>query len=124
MNILIVDDSHAIRSDMENIIKETNHTLFKAKDGAEGLAELATKDFDIVIADLNLPRLDGLTMIAFYLKIRDQGVKKIMLTGMEITPELRDKGLAIGIDAWMQKPLKEKVVIKALDDIQKIIANE
>ena len=59
-----------------------------ARDGGQGLAELAIKKFDIVIADLNLPRMDGLTVIEFYLKLKEEKIPKIMLT-TEITSDLK-----------------------------------
>jgi len=116
MNILFVDDSQAIVEEMKEIIEETEHKLIIAKDGAAGLAELAITKFDLVIADLNLPRMDGLTMIEFYLKLKEEKIPKIMLT-TEISPELKEKGDRIGIDAWMPKPLKKDVVLKLLEDI-------
>jgi len=118
MNILFVDDSESIITEMKNILEETNHKMVVARDGGQGLAELAIRKFDIVIADLNLPRMDGLTMIEFYLKLKEEKVPKIMLT-TEVTAELRERGERIGIDAWMQKPLKGGVIIKLLDDIEK-----
>ena len=120
MNILIVDDSEAVVEEMKSIITETGHTLFIAHDGAAGLAELAVREIDVVIADFHLPRIDGLTMITFYLKLRDEGIGKIMLT-TEISPAMKEKGDKIGIDAWMPKPLKKEVIFKALEDIAPIL---
>ena len=118
MNILFVDDSKAILDEMKEIIQETGHKIVTAKDGAEGLAELAVTKFDLVIADLNLPRMDGLTMIEFYLKLKEEKIPKIMLT-TEISHELKERGDRLGIDAWMPKPLKKDVVLKLLDDVLK-----
>ncbi len=120
MNILIVDDSETIVEEMKSIITETEHTLFIAHDGAMGLAELAVREIDVVVADFHLPRMDGLTMITFYLKLRDEGIGKIMLT-TEISHAMKEKGDKIGIDAWMPKPLKKEVILKALLDITPII---
>ncbi|MEC8623340.1 MAG: response regulator [Bdellovibrionota bacterium] len=117
MQILFVDDSEPIIIEMKRILEETNHEMVVARDGGQGLAELAIKNFDIVIADLNLPRMDGLTMIEFYLKLKEEKIPKIMLT-TEITADLRERGERIGVDAWMQKPLKKEVILKLLSDIE------
>ena len=117
MQILFVDDSEPIIIEMKRILEETNHEMVVARDGGQGLAELAIKKFDIVIADLNLPRMDGLTMIEFYLKLKEEKIPKIMLT-TEITADLRERGERIGVDAWMQKPLKKEVILKLLSDIE------
>ncbi|MEC7181714.1 MAG: response regulator [Bdellovibrionota bacterium] len=117
MQILFVDDSEPIIIEMKRILEETNHEMVVARDGGQGLAELAIKNFDIVIADLNLPRMDGLTMIEFYLKLKEEKIPKIMLT-TEITADLRERGERIGVDAWMQKPLKKEVILKLLSDFE------
>tara|TARA_Y100001958_G_C20990260_1_gene378052 strand:+ start:250 stop:621 length:372 start_codon:yes stop_codon:yes gene_type:complete len=117
MQILFVDDSEPIIIEMKRILEGTNHEMVVARDGGQGLAELAIKNFDIVIADLNLPRMDGLTMIEFYLKLKEEKIPKIMLT-TEITADLRERGERIGVDAWMQKPLKKEVILKLLSDIE------
>ena len=121
MQILFVDDSEAIIMEMKKILEETSYKIVVARDGGQGLAELAIKKFDIVIANLNLPRMDGLTVIEFYLKLKEEKIPKIMLT-TEITTDLKERGERIGVDAWMEKPLKRDVIFKLLSDIEKKVA--
>ena len=87
-----------------------------AKDGTEGFGELALGGVDIVIADLNMPRMDGLTMIEFHHKILTEGITSIMLT-TEITPDLVERGKKIGIDAWLAKPLNKETILKTLEEV-------
>ena len=116
MKILMVDDSPAILDKMKEILEGTEHVLITAKDGTCGLGELALGGIDVVIADMNMPRMDGLTMIEFHHKIQSEGISTIMLTSI-ITPELKERGEKIGIDAWMQKPLYKDIILETLDQI-------
>ena len=105
---------------MKEIMEGSSHTLFVARDGGDGLGELAARDIDVLIADLNMPKMDGLTMIEFFHKLEIKGISKIMLT-TDITPDLRARGEKIGIDAWMPKPLKKDVILRILDEIERKI---
>jgi len=117
MKILMVDDSPAILDKMKEILDGSDHVLVTAKDGTCGLGELALGGIDVVIADMNMPRMDGLTMIEFHHQIQTEGIATIMLTSI-ITPELKERGEKIGIDAWMQKPLYKDVILNTLEQLK------
>ena len=116
MKILMVDDSPAILDKMKEILDGSDHVLVTAKDGTCGLGELALGGIDVVIADMNMPRMDGLTMIEFHHKILTEGITRIMFTS-EITPELVERGKKIGIDAWLAKPLNKDTILKTLKEV-------
>lgn len=117
LKILIVDDSPGILEKMKEIVSESGFIVFTARDGTEGLGELILGGVDIVIADLNMPRMDGLTMIEFFHNIRKENIPTIMLTTV-ITPELVERGKKMGINAWFQKPLNRDAVLKTLEKIK------
>ena len=102
---------------MKGIIKETDHTLFCATNGAEGLGELAASQIDVVMSDFNMPKMDGLTMVEFFKKIEKHHVAIIMITA-RINSDLKDKGDELGITAWIPKPLKKDVILKVLEDLE------
>jgi len=118
MRILFVEDSESVVNQMKDILNETHHQLTTAKDGTEGLGELAIGEIDIVIADLHMPRMDGLTMLEFYDHLRSHNIKKVMLT-TEINPELVEKGKRLGVIAWLTKPLRKNNIIGTLEKIEK-----
>ena len=118
MRILFVEDSESVMNQMKDILNETHHQLTTAKDGTEGLGELALGKIDIVIADLHMPRMDGLTMLEFYEHLRTHNIKKVMLT-TEINPELVEKGKQLGVIAWLTKPLRKNNIIGTLEKIEK-----
>ena len=118
MRILFVEDSEAVINQMKEILNESEHQLSIARDGTEGLGELALGNIEVVISDLHMPRMDGLTMLEFYDCLRSQNIKKIMLT-TDINPEHVKKGKSLGVIAWLTKPLNKNNVLNTLDKIGK-----
>ena len=123
MKILFVEDSESVVKQMKEILKETHHQLTIAKDGTEGLGELALGTIDIVIADLHMPRMDGLTMLEFYEHLRSHNIKKVMLT-TEVNPELVERGKKLGVIAWLTKPLRKNNIIVTLEKIEKVMGEK
>lgn len=61
--ILSVDDSTSIRCTVKIALEAAGHTIAEAVHGADGLDKAESTAFDLVITDLNMPEMDGLTMI-------------------------------------------------------------
>lgn len=62
--ILVVDDSAAIRNEVESFLKSNNFTVATAVDGADGLNKMKSdSEIKLVISDVNMPNMDGLTMV-------------------------------------------------------------
>lgn len=115
--ILIVDDSSLIRSVASSATKEAGHEPIVAQNGEEGLNMLEAHRFDLIFSDVNMPVMGGLEMVE-QIKHNDayKYIPIIMLT-TESNPELKAKGQALGVKAWMLKPFNKKkffMVVKKL----------
>ena len=62
-SILIVDDSTSIRVAIRMALTGAGYTVSEAADGAQGLSKASGSRFDMIITDLNMPNMDGLSMI-------------------------------------------------------------
>jgi two-component system response regulator AtoC len=62
LDILLIDDEPELRQLLEEALRENEHRVTTAGDGAEGLAAVTSKVFDVVICDVRLPKIDGLTL--------------------------------------------------------------
>ncbi|HLD66601.1 MAG TPA: response regulator [Pseudomonas sp.] len=118
--ILVVDDSAAIRNEVAAFLKTNNFTVETAVDGKDGLVKLkGDRQIKLVISDVNMPNMDGLTMAE---KIRgelgNQTVNIIMLT-TENDPNMKSRGKAAGVKGWIVKPFNGA---NALGAIQKLVA--
>lgn len=102
VRILIIEDDRKISSFLEKGFREAGYAVDVAADGEEGLA-LARQDFyDAIIADLMLPKLDGLDMIS---RLRAEKVNTpVLILSARRTVDDRIKGLQAGGDDYMVKP--------------------
>ena len=105
--ILVVDDSATVRNEVSTFLKDNGLSVEVAVDGKDGLDKLQ-KDpqVKLVISDVNMPNMDGLTMAE---KIRsdlgNSSVNIIMLT-TESDPRMKERGKAAGVKGWIVKPFK------------------
>ena len=102
MRILVVEDEKKIADFIKRGLKEEGYAVDAAYDGEEGLFLARTNDYDLILLDLMLPKLDGLTLCK---KLKEAKVKArvIMLTAKEA---VKDKvlGLDSGADDYLTKP--------------------
>ncbi len=102
MNILIAEDEDDIRNLISIHMKKENYTVFEAKDGQDALDILETQKIDLVLLDIMMPRVNGITLIE---KIRDiSTIPIICITAMSSDA---DKVLALGLgaDDYLVKPI-------------------
>ncbi|MFC1509714.1 response regulator, partial [Candidatus Omnitrophota bacterium] len=78
--VLIVDDEPGVRELVENFVKHAGHTVFSAADGIEALEFIKAENFDIVISDIQMPHMDGLTLTEAILNIQPDTIV-ILMTG-------------------------------------------
>lgn len=110
--ILIVDDSSNMRDELRIDLQEAGHTVLEAADGEEGFKQATENKIDLIISDLNMPNVDGLTMCSH---IRQKGITApvIMLT-TQINPELKAEAARLSVKAWIVKPYKKNVLINGI----------
>ena len=110
--ILVVDDSSTVRDEVAGFLRNHGLDVATANDGKDGLAKLkATPGVRLVISDVNMPIMDGLTMVE---KIRSElgntAVNVVMLT-TESSPAMKERGKAAGVKGWIVKPFKGDAVL-------------
>lgn len=116
MKVLIVDDEELIR----NIIKEYCHNegylTDEAGDGLEAIEKVQNNDYDIVILDLMMPKLDGYSS---YRQIKD--IKNIPTIVLSARSEEADKllGFDLGVDDYMTKPFSPKELMARIKAVLK-----
>jgi CheY-like chemotaxis protein len=111
---LIIDDSLSVRKFVSSVLERNNYTTVLAEDGPEALEELKATEFDIIITDLEMPKMQGFELIE---KVRAQDKLKdvpiVILTG-KAAKENKEKGLSLGANAYIVKPFKENDLLKTL----------
>jgi two-component system chemotaxis response regulator CheY len=111
MTILTVDDSRTMRDMLNMALSEAGYRVVHAVDGEHGLEVLRAENPDIVITDINMPKLDGFGFIETVRK--DPGYRglPILVLTTENAPEKKERAREAGATGWIVKPFNaEKLV--------------
>ncbi len=102
--ILTIDDSKAVRDMVRFTLEPEGYAVVGAENGQEGLSQMRAARPALVITDLNMPVMDGLTFISqARTDPAGNGIPIVMLT-TESAPEMKAKGKAAGATGWINKP--------------------
>jgi len=101
MNILVVDDDREIASAIEVYLKNEGYNVVKAYDGLEALAALKREEFQLILMDIMMPKLDGMQAT---MKIRDESNIPIIMLSAKGEDYDKITGLNIGADDYITKP--------------------
>lgn len=117
--ILVVDDSEAVRNEVSGFLSGNGFDVISAVDGKDGLNKLkGDSSVKLVITDVNMPNMDGLTMSE---KIRsdlgNSSVHILVLT-TENDANMKQRGKAAGVKGWIVKPFNGP---SALGPIKKLV---
>jgi two-component system chemotaxis sensor kinase CheA len=102
-SILVVEDSITARTLLKNILEAAGHNVKSAVDGLDAFTSLKTEDFDLVVSDIDMPRMNGFdltTKIRNDKKLADLPV--VLVTALE-SREDREHGIEVGANAYIVK---------------------
>lgn len=104
VHVLAIDDSPTIRRMVEATLAGAGFAVTLADDGIAGLAALDSAPPDLVITDVNMPRLDGFGVIDGIRTDRGNSATPILVLTTETGPELRQRARSAGASGWITKP--------------------
>lgn len=117
-SVLIVDDSASIRATVSIALKGAGYNVIEAMDGNDALSKLQGTRVNLVISDVNMPGMDGITLLK---RLREGPATRflpvIMLT-TEGSDDKKNQGREAGAKAWIVKPFDP---VKLLDAVAKLI---
>ncbi|NJL95920.1 MAG: response regulator, partial [Anaerolineae bacterium] len=109
--ILVVDDSITTRTLERNILSGAGYRVVTANDGVEALALLETEKFDLIVSDIEMPRIDGFQLVEWVRQSSVYGQLPIILVTSLESQEHRERGLKAGADAYIVKSGFEQAVL-------------
>jgi len=117
MNLLIVEDEPRMAELLRRGLVEEGHSVMAAPDGEEGLYLARTYQFDVVILDVMMPKLDGFQMLQ---RLRSEKSKTpiLMLTAKDTVPDIV-RGLDLGADDYLTKPFSFEELVARLRAVQR-----
>ena len=112
MRVLIVEDERDMAEVLKNALEEEDYFVSLAFDGVSGLEIARSYEFDVIILDVMLPKLDGFEVAR---RLRDKGNRTpiLMLTARDTVPDVV-KGLDLGADDYLTKPFSFAVLLARL----------
>ena len=112
-HILIVDDSKTVRNLVAFIMKKEGFRVTMAEDGLDGLEKLySAGDVDLIVSDINMPRMDGFTFIR---TVREQEAYRdlpIVVLSTEGQEKDIKQGISLGANLYMVKPAQPQQMVK------------
>ena len=117
-NFLVVEDSPTMRQLITFALKRIpGSKVIEANDGIDALKKLSSQMFDIILTDINMPIMDGLKLVSM---VRNDPVHKaipIVIITTEGADEDRKRGLALGANAYIAKPIQTADLLNVVNQI-------
>jgi len=115
-NILIVEDSPTMRQLIGFAVKRISGSkIIEATDGVDALKKLSSEKIDIILADINMPIMDGLKLVSLVRGNPSYKNIPIIMITTEGAEEDKKKALAIGANAYLTKPIQTQELMKLVN---------
>lgn len=117
INFLVVEDSPTMRQLISFALKRVHGSkIVEATDGIDALKKLSAQKFDLVLTDINMPIMDGLKLVSL-IRGNDQHKEiPIIIITTEGADEDRRKGLALGANAYLSKPIQTAELLRLVNE--------
>jgi len=102
--VLAVDDSASMRQMVSFTLKGAGYDVVEAKDGVEALAIAKTSNFNLVVTDVNMPNMDGISLIRELRALPDYKFIPMLMLTTESGTDKKSEGKAAGATGWIVKP--------------------
>ncbi|MHA6323959.1 response regulator [Roseivivax sp. CAU 1753] len=114
IRILAIDDSRTIREMLRFSLSREGFEVLVAEDGLEGLEQVAEFKPDVVITDINMPRLDGFGVIDGIRQGAEHSTVPILVLTTESGADLKERARKSGATGWIVKPFDDAKLISAI----------
>jgi two-component system, chemotaxis family, chemotaxis protein CheY len=112
--VLVVDDSRAIRQSITFVLEQNGYEVLEAGDGVMGLARLQEQPVDLVITDVNMPNMDGITFVKKLRELEDFRFVPVLVLTTESQKSVMEEGKAAGATGWIVKPFSTDKLMAAV----------
>ena len=105
-SILAVDDSASMRQMVAFTLKGAGYAVVEAADGQEALGMAKAQKVDLVLTDVNMPKMDGIALVRALRALAEYKFTPILTLTTESTAEKKQEGKAAGATGWIVKPFQ------------------
>ncbi|WP_374337536.1 response regulator [Methyloversatilis sp.] len=115
--IMVVDDSSSLRQVVGIALKGAGYEVVEACDGSDALSKLNGQKVHLVVSDVNMPRMDGITFVKELRKLPAYKFTPVIMLTTENQEAKKAEGQAAGAKAWMVKPFKPEQMLMAVSKL-------
>jgi two-component system chemotaxis response regulator CheY len=115
--ILAVDDSPSMRQMVTYTLKRAGFDVYEAIDGVEALELAKELDVDLVLTDINMPKMDGIELIRSLRNLPAYNGKPILTLTTEGSTDSKMKGRDAGATGWIVKPFDPEVLVATINKV-------
>ena len=117
LSVLAVDDSKTMRDMVGFTLRNAGHEVIEAGDGIDAIEKLGDNRVDLIITDINMPRMDGISLIK---ELRGHDVHKttpILVLTTESDNSKKNEGRAAGATGWIVKPFSPEKLLQVVSKV-------
>lgn len=116
-NVLVVDDSSSVRQVVGIALKSAGYDVIEACDGKDALGKLTGQKVHLIISDVNMPNMDGITFVKEIKKLASYRFTPIIMLTTESQESKKAEGQAAGAKAWVVKPFQPAQMLAAVSKL-------
>jgi two-component system, chemotaxis family, chemotaxis protein CheY len=115
--IMIVDDSASMRQVVGIALKGAGYDVLEGRDGKDALAKLTGQKVHLIISDVNMPNMDGISFVKQVKLLAAYKFTPIIMLTTESDESKKREGQAAGARAWVVKPFKPEQLLAAVQKL-------
>ncbi|MEY4528269.1 MAG: hypothetical protein RL768_1988 [Nitrospirota bacterium] len=115
--VLIVDDSASLRQVVSIALKGAGYDVLEGCDGKDALSKLTGQKVHLIISDVNMPNMDGITFVKEVKKLANYKFTPIIMLTTESQEAKKAEGQEAGAKAWVVKPFKPETMLLAVSKL-------
>jgi two-component system chemotaxis response regulator CheY len=116
--IMVVDDSASMRQVVGIALKGAGYDVVEGRDGVDALSKLTGQKINLVVCDVNMPNMDGITFVREMKKLANYRFTPVIMLTTESQESKKQEGKDAGAKAWVVKPFRPEVLLNA---VQKLV---
>ena len=115
--VLVVDDSASVRQVQKVVLSGAGYEVVEAVDGKDALAKLARQSVHLILTDLNMPNLDGVSLVRAVRRDAARRLTPVVMVTTESQDSKKQEGKAAGATGWIVKPFTPEQLVAVVKKV-------
>src|SRR5450631_3320488 len=115
--IMVVDDSASLRQVVGIALKGAGYEVIEGCDGQDALAKMTGQKIHLIISDVNMPNMDGITFVKAVKQLPNYKFTPVIMLTTESQEGKKQEGQAAGAKAWVVKPFQPEQMLAAVEKL-------